>query len=57
MVDSEDEALRAIAHVDRLDRYAVRAAFERRFTADRMARAYVDVYASLILSQRLGCAS
>jgi glycosyltransferase involved in cell wall biosynthesis len=57
IVNSEDQALRAIAHVDQLDRYAVRGAFERRFTADRMARAYVDVYASLILSQRLGCAS
>jgi glycosyltransferase involved in cell wall biosynthesis len=45
MVDSEDQALLAIAQVDRFDRSAVRAAFERRFTADRMARAYVDVYA------------
>jgi glycosyltransferase involved in cell wall biosynthesis len=57
IVDSEDQALGAIAAVDQLDRHAVRGAFERRFTADRMARAYADVYASLIRSQRLGCAS
>jgi glycosyltransferase involved in cell wall biosynthesis len=54
MVDSEDQALLAIAQVDRFDRSAVRAAFERRFTADRMARAYVDVYARSVASPELG---
>jgi glycosyltransferase involved in cell wall biosynthesis len=53
MVNSEDQALLAIAQVDRFDRAAVRGAFERRFTADRMARAYVDVYAGSMHSQRL----
>jgi glycosyltransferase involved in cell wall biosynthesis len=53
IVDSEDQALRALARVDQLDREAVRGAFERRFTAARMARAYIDVYANLASSQRL----
>ena len=54
---SEDQALRAIGHLDRLDRRAVRASFDRRFTADGMARAYVGVYRNLISSHRLGRAS
>jgi glycosyltransferase involved in cell wall biosynthesis len=57
IVDSEEQALSAITGVDQLDRRAVRAAFDQRFTAEDMARAYVDVYASLIASQRLGRAS
>jgi glycosyltransferase involved in cell wall biosynthesis len=57
IVHSEEQALRAINRVDQLDRHAVRATFDRRFTADSMARAYVDVYASLISSHRLGRAS
>jgi glycosyltransferase involved in cell wall biosynthesis len=52
IANSEDQAMSAIARVDQLDRYAVRRAFERRFTASRMARAYVDVYASLMRSER-----
>lgn len=54
MVDSEDQALLAIAQVEHFDRSAVRAAFERRFTADRMAKAYVEVYTSFMRSQCLG---
>lgn len=57
IVRSDEQALRAIARVDQLDRRAVRATFDRRFTAESMARAYVDVYASLIKSHRLGRAS
>ena len=45
IVESEHEALRAIARVRQLDRRRVRASFERRFTAGRMAQAYSDVYA------------
>lgn len=57
IVNSEDDALRAIDHVGQFDRQAVRNAFERRFTARQMAQAYVKVYASLIRSKRLGYAS
>jgi glycosyltransferase involved in cell wall biosynthesis len=48
IVDSEKEALAAIAQSDRLDRRAVRATFERRFTATQMAQRYVSVYRKLI---------
>ncbi len=53
IVHSEEQALRAIADVHHLDRRAVRATFDQRFTAESMARAYIDVYASLIESRRL----
>ena len=48
IVNSEEEALAAIARVDQLDRQAVRAVFEERFTAHKMARAYLKVYADLL---------
>jgi glycosyltransferase involved in cell wall biosynthesis len=47
IVESVDEAVEAVARLDSLDRQGVRAAFERRFTVERMAREYVDVYRSL----------
>jgi len=57
IVSSEEEALRAIADAHHLDRRAVRATFDRQFTVETMARAYIDVYSSLIESHRLGRAS
>ncbi len=53
IVSSEEQALDAIARVDELDRDIVRASFEQRFTAHRMASAYLDVYADLIRAQRV----
>jgi glycosyltransferase involved in cell wall biosynthesis len=53
IVRSEREALMAIERVGRLDRRAVRAAFERRFTARHMAEAYVNVYRSLLAAPRM----
>jgi glycosyltransferase involved in cell wall biosynthesis len=50
VVNSEAEALEAIARIPELDRRAVRAAYERSFTADVMANAYLDVYARLLRS-------
>jgi glycosyltransferase involved in cell wall biosynthesis len=44
VVADEDEAVAAVGRVGRLDRRAVRAAFERRFTAEAMARRYVRLY-------------
>jgi glycosyltransferase involved in cell wall biosynthesis len=52
VVHSDREALEAIGQIGRLDRRAVRAAFERRFTARRMAQAYVDVYEQLLAAPR-----
>jgi glycosyltransferase involved in cell wall biosynthesis len=48
IVDSHDEALGAIARLAMVDRCAVRAHFERRFTARRMAQDYVRIYKALI---------
>ena len=50
IVDSEDAAVAAVAEVVALDRGAVRAAFERRFTAGRMAQHYVELYRRLLAS-------
>ena len=44
VVDSDDEAVRAMARVAALDRRVVRARFERRFTARRMAEDYLRIY-------------
>ncbi len=52
IVRSEREALEAIGKVAHLDRRAVRAAFERRFTARRMAEDYVEVYRTLLAAPR-----
>jgi glycosyltransferase involved in cell wall biosynthesis len=47
IVNDIDAAVAAIGKVDSLDRARVRATFDRRFTARRMAEDYVDVYHSL----------
>jgi hypothetical protein len=52
MVDSIDEATLAVAKARQLDRAKVRAQFDRRFTAERMARDYVDIYERLIEDQQ-----
>lgn len=41
-------AIEAAGRIDRIDRHRCREAFEQRFTADRMARHYVQVYQSLL---------
>ena len=48
IVDSVEEAIKALPWVMELDRHQVRKHFERRFTAARMAKDYVKVYASLL---------
>jgi glycosyltransferase involved in cell wall biosynthesis len=57
IVNSEEEALAAIARARDVDRRQVRAVFDRRFTASTMARNYLNVYARLLEAQRLGHAS
>jgi glycosyltransferase involved in cell wall biosynthesis len=52
IVDSIDAAVDALRHVEAIDRAACRAAFEKRFTAERMARDYVAVYKRLQESSR-----
>ena len=48
VVKSEQEALTALDKVRKLSRSRCRATFERRFSACRMARDYVNIYESLI---------
>jgi glycosyltransferase involved in cell wall biosynthesis len=48
IVEDEEEALQAIKRLPELDRSSVRAAFERRFTARRMAGEYVHHYGLLL---------
>lgn len=47
IVRNVDEAVAAVHSVSTLSRAAVRAAFEARFTVDRMTREYVRIYRSL----------
>ncbi|NWK98886.1 glycosyl transferase [Sphingobium lactosutens] len=47
IVDSEDEAVAAVAALRHLDRARVRGAFDARFTARRMAADYVALYHGL----------
>jgi glycosyltransferase involved in cell wall biosynthesis len=47
VVKSDEEAVRAVKRAQELDRRNVRAAFERRFTARRMAQEYVRLYERL----------
>lgn len=48
IVHDMNEAVRTAGVVQALDRRRVRAQFERRFSAARMAREYTDLYATLI---------
>jgi glycosyltransferase involved in cell wall biosynthesis len=48
VVDDEEEAVRAVGRLGELDRRQVRACFERRFTARRMASEYVALYEELV---------
>ena len=52
MVEGEAAAIEAVSKLDRIDRRGVRARFEQRFTAKRMAEEYVRHYASLSRSPR-----
>ena len=48
VVDDEAEAVKAIHQLDQLDRKRVREQFKARFTAERMAREYTEVYKTLL---------
>jgi glycosyltransferase involved in cell wall biosynthesis len=48
IVDSIDESVTAIERLGELDRRAVRARFDERFTVERMTREYVDLYRTLV---------
>ena len=48
IVDDLEGAVAAVAKLDRLDHGTIRARFEQRFTAERMANDYVAAYSSLM---------
>jgi glycosyltransferase involved in cell wall biosynthesis len=48
VVHDQQEAIAAARGLDRIDRRRCREVFERRFTADKMASRYVQVYQALI---------
>ena len=48
LVDSVDEAVDAIDRIGEIDRAACRAAVSARFTVDRMADRYLNLYRSLL---------
>ncbi len=48
LVDSIDAAVDAITHIGEIDRSSCRAAVSARFTVDRMADQYLNLYRSII---------
>jgi glycosyltransferase involved in cell wall biosynthesis len=55
IIQSLDQAVAAVRRLGEIDREAVRAAFEQRFTVERMAHDYLSIYRSLP-GARLGAA-
>jgi hypothetical protein len=49
LVDSIEAAVKAVQQAAYMDRRKVRAEFEKRFTAARMARAYIAAYRALLV--------
>jgi len=47
IVEGEDAAVEALSRLDRFDRARIRARFDQRLTAVRMARDYVALYEAL----------
>ena len=52
IVESEADAVAAIGRARHLDRGRIRETFERRFSARRMAEAYVESYQALLEGSR-----
>jgi len=52
LVESIDEAIEAVCHIEALERERVRANFEVRFSAARQAEAYEHLYQHLIQARR-----
>ena len=48
IIENEDEAVAALGRIGTLDRKAIRARFEQRWSAKRMAEDYVGIYKKLV---------
>jgi len=57
VVDTVEQATACVARLDRLSRAAIRARFDRRFSVQAMARAYVDIYEHLANRETLAMAA
>jgi glycosyltransferase involved in cell wall biosynthesis len=55
VVNDMDEAVRAVSRLTELDRSAIRNRFEERFSAQRMARDYVEIYRRLVEGNSRHC--
>jgi glycosyltransferase involved in cell wall biosynthesis len=51
IVNDEDDAVDAVGRLDRIARADCRRVFEQRYTVERMARSYLDVYQRIVRSQ------
>jgi glycosyltransferase involved in cell wall biosynthesis len=51
IVDNEEQAIEAVGKIGTLSRTAIRAEFDRRFTAHHMAQNYLKLYSKLTKSQ------
>jgi glycosyltransferase involved in cell wall biosynthesis len=54
IVDTEEEAIAAVARIGSLDRRRIREEFDRRFTARHMAENYLALYSTLSKKPRTG---
>ena len=54
IVETEEQAIAAVAKIHTLDRDRIRAEFDQRFTAHHMAQNYLKLYARLAKTQRTG---
>lgn len=52
IVDNQDDAVQAIENIGLIDRQECRRVFEERFTAKRMAAAYLNVYSRILQSPK-----
>ncbi|MGB6312457.1 MAG: glycosyltransferase, partial [Pseudolabrys sp.] len=52
VVDSIEDAVRAVGQIGVLDRSAVRQRFEERFTSSQMATKYIAVYKELVAGSK-----
>jgi glycosyltransferase involved in cell wall biosynthesis len=51
VIENEEEAIQAVKRIGELDRRQVRAQFEKRFTAKRMAQQYLQAYQALATAE------
>ena len=57
VVDTVEEAAAAVSRLDLLPRRVIRACFEKRFTVQAMARAYVKIYENLTADEAIAVAA